>query len=317
MLEVQFHEEEKSELLVKVRNLEVENIALKNEVIEMQGKGSVVTCEEASFDLHKETAKFLETISCGSYNNNLKLKASSKDGNVRIAIKISIRKSNEENYAMTPLELQTPCQSISVKENEIASAGFTLSTNGENRPKFRSRTTSIDSENDLRVYSRVNQFDDEVDVFVRYATPSSCGTTSVPVKTGKSNVVDASSIKNELRHRKRVEDKEIVNDPSKSENEDSSLVQKNVNFLSPMVHGESCSELMLSSGTLNRAIDLDGRLEVLWGNLCKHTDNLNHLKSEERRFNFTLNSLEEELLKAKVQQRKLAEDVSIVKKLFQ
>ena len=84
-----------------------------------------------------------------------------------------------------------------------------------------------------------------------------------------------------------------------------------------MVYGESSSELMLSSGTLNRAIDLDGRLEDLWRNLCKQTDNLDHLKSEERRFNLTLNSLEEELIKSKVQQRKLAEDVSIVKKLFQ
>ena len=46
MLEVQFHEEEKSELLVKVKNLEVENIAFKNELIEMQGKGTMVPCVE-------------------------------------------------------------------------------------------------------------------------------------------------------------------------------------------------------------------------------------------------------------------------------
>ena len=46
---------------------------------------------------------------------------------------------------MTPLELQTPCPSFSVTENEIASAGFTMSTNGDNRPKFRSRTTRIGS----------------------------------------------------------------------------------------------------------------------------------------------------------------------------
>ena len=315
-LEVQYHVEEKSELLVKVENLAIENVALKNDLIDLGGeKGPVLPGVKTSFDLEKETEKFLETISCGRYDNNLKIKANSKDGNVRINIKISVRRSNEENYANTPLELLTPYQSVSVTENEIGSVGFTLSTGKEYRPKFRSRTTSISSENDLRVYSEVNQVDDEVDVFVKYATPSGL-TTSAPDKAGTSSFVEASSIKNQLRHRNRIENLEVAKANSNSENVSSSLMQDSVNFLSPIVYGESNSELMLSSRTLNRALDLDCRLEDLWSNLCKQTDNLDQLKSEERRFTFALNNLEEELMKSKVHQRKLAEDVSIVKKLF-
>eukprot|EP00092_Neocalanus_flemingeri_P029165 GFUD01031655.1.p1 GENE.GFUD01031655.1~~GFUD01031655.1.p1 ORF type:complete len:534 (+),score=125.90 GFUD01031655.1:48-1649(+) len=82
--------------------------------------------DENSLDLEKETADFLEKVSAVCKNKSLKVKALSKDKNVKINLKITVRKekvdkvSNQLSFSEaleSPFVFgNTPCQSFSVKE---------------------------------------------------------------------------------------------------------------------------------------------------------------------------------------------------------
>ena len=78
----------------------------------------------------------------------------------------------------------------------------------------------------------------------------------------------------------------------------------------------NCETYRVSLGTLDRADELDNKLQELWTRLSSQTDNLEELKSEKRRFTFSVDLLEEELTESRTQHKKLVDQVNVVKKLF-
>jgi len=214
--------------------------------------------------LEKETALFMERVSSICRNKSRKIKASSKDENIKINLKITARKGNLERVpnrlslceAESPgTFLKTPCQTFSVKED-------------------------IDSvlREKLQV---VNACEEELDH--RKMLPNPCPSLTSEGAGG-------------------FQEKRLFTYGSPS-----GLEGLNVNL------NDNCRA---SLGTIGRAEDLDLKLQELWTRMSSQEETLEQLKSEKRRFTFSVDLLEEELSESRTQHMNLVEQVNVVKKLF-
>ena len=249
--------EETLNLTNAVKKLESE---LVNKNVEADECKEFVSHHSSQDDvLEKETALFIEKISSICRNKSRKIKASSKDENVKINLKITARKGNLDRDhprlsfcgAESPgTFLKTPCQTFSVKED-------------------------IDSVLQEKV-RKVNVCGEEGD-----------------------NIQEP------------VSRKGAVTSPGEAFFPDGSpfggMENLNVNL------NEDCRA---SLGTIGRAEDLDMKLQELWTRMSCQEETLEQLKSEKRRFTFSVDLLEEELTESRTQHMNLVEQVNIVKKLF-
>jgi len=71
-----------------------------------------------------------------------------------------------------------------------------------------------------------------------------------------------------------------------------------------------------STGTYNRASELDSKMSALWDRLTSQNETLKDLKGEKQRFISCVELLEDQLMKSRIEHKKLVEEVNIVKKLF-
>ena len=229
-------------------------------------------------DLEKETAEFLEKVSDVCRNKSLKIKAQSKDKNVKINLKITVRKdkldrvshqlSFSEVFESPGIYAKTPCQTFSVKEDEEGDSVFV--------DKVKLRINPVEKGYCLT---------DDIKLF---ANPCES-----QLENSRINLGEASE---NLETSKGFNGNDIVG------------IEGFGNHVN--------NNYRASLGTLDRAEDLDMKLQALWSRLSSQGDTLKQLKSEKRRFTFSVDLLEEELTESRTQHRNLVEQVNIAKKLF-
>jgi len=273
--EIMLLQEENFRLLENMRSQEADlkNLNLKQVCKEAGANDTEVRLVDGgNADLEKETAEFLEKVSLVCKNKSLKIKALSKDKNVKINLKITVRKerldrishqlSFSEAFDSPGIFAKTPCQTFSVKDVEDDEV-FNIA------PSEDKSKTSKHKNGDFFANS---------------------------LESLNENMESIEAIENS-EPLKRFDDNEPVGVQSDDANR----------------NGET---YRVSLGTLDRADELDTKLQELWTRLSSQTDTLQELKSEKRRFTFSVDLLEEELTESRTQHRKLVDQVNVVKKLF-
>jgi len=236
---------------------------------------------DGNTDLEKETANFLEKVSLVCKNKSLKIKAISKDKDVKINLKITVRKermdrishqlSFSEAFESPGTFAKTPCQTFSVKDDEDDEVF-------NNAPREE--------------ISRINKLYDEI-----FQSENSKIFTNPCESLNEKCAMDIGEALENCKSSKGFNGNESAGAES---------VDANLNY----------DTYRVSLGTLDRADELDTKLQELWTRLSSQTDTLEELKSEKRRFTFSVDLLEEELTESRMQHKKLVDQVNVVKKLF-
>jgi len=278
-------QEENFRLLESMRSQEADlnnlHVDLKQDSEDAQFKeAEVCFVADSNKDLEKETADFLEKVSMVCKNKSLKIKALSKDKNVKINLKITVRKerldrishqlSFSEAFESPGIFAKTPCQTFSVKD--------------EDDDVFHT-APSEDKSQINKLYDELFQNENAT----LFANPCESLTENCAMK--------------------KVDSIEIC-EPLKGFNDNEPVVSQSVDA------NLNCETYRVSLGTLDRADELDTKLQELWTRLSSQTDTLEELKSEKRRFTFSVDLLEEELTESRTQHKKLVDQVNVVKKLF-
>jgi len=281
--EIRLLEEENLKLREIIRKQEADLADLKCRLNQVQFTAPVDSAEvqlvgDNNTDLELETAVFLEKVSDVCRNKSLKIKAQSKDKKVKISLKITVRKEK--------LDRISPQLSFS---EVFESPG----------------------------------------IFAK--TP--CQTFSV--KEGEvddSMFVDKYKLRNNplLKGHFPADDVQLFSNPCESLLENSEILLGEASEILEPSKGFNGNDLVgserfgvnvndnyrASLGTLDRAENLDMKLQEMWTRLSSQGDTLEQLKSEKRRFTFSVDLLEEELSESRTQHRNLVEQVNVAKKLF-
>jgi len=257
-------------LMSSIRNLE-EELARMNLGVGTAPSRRASTSDD--YNLETETASFLEKVSNLCKNKSRKIKAHSKDENVKINLKITVRKEKNENKihklsfsdAESPaLNLKTPYQTFSIRDDY---SGYV--------EKAKKKVNK--NECDVRLFTP------EEKPFAYAGSPHVCEYSKTSRRC--SGIPD------------------LLVFPA-----DGTLGTDCFD-----VNNDNCRA---SLGTFDRAEDLDMRLKELWDKLSCQGETLERLKSEKRRFTFSVDLLEEELTESRAQHKNLVEQVNVAKKLF-